>query len=108
MAENDEGSVLKKAKQVGEQVAQVAAEASRLTDAASHAVEDAMTEVKRVAKRSRYAAQDLVDETSHRIKHDPLRSVAIGFAIGLGVGMLTAWLAVRSKGSRVENLNNSE
>ena len=107
MAENDEGSLLKKAKQVGEQVAQVAAEASRLTDAASHAVEDAMTEVKRVAKRSRYAAQDLVDETSH-IKHDPLRSVAIGFAIGLGVGMLTAWLAVRSKGSRVENLNNSE
>ena len=78
MAENNEGSLLKKAKQVGEQVAQVAAEASRLTDAASHAVEDAVTEAKRVAKRSRYTAQDLVDETAHRIKHDPLRSVAIG------------------------------
>ena len=107
MAENDEGNLLKKAKRVGEQVAQVAAEASRLTDAASHAVEAAMTEVKRVAKRSRYASKDLVDETAHRIKHDPLRSVAIGFAIGLGVGMLTAWLAVRSEGRRVENLNNS-
>jgi ElaB/YqjD/DUF883 family membrane-anchored ribosome-binding protein len=96
MAENNESSLLKKAKQVGEQVTQVAAEASRLKDAASHAVEDAVTEAKRLAKRSRYIAEDLVDETAHRIKHDPLRSVAIGFAIGLGVGMLTGWLAARS------------
>ena len=71
MAENDEGSLLKKAKQVGEQVAQAAAEASRLKDVASHAVEDAVTEARRFAKRSRNAAEDLVDEAAHRIKRDP-------------------------------------
>ena len=101
MAENNEISFLKKAKQVGEQVAQVAAEASRLKDAASRAVEDAVTEAKRLAKRSRYIAEDLVEETAHRIKHDPLRSVAIGFAIGIGVGMLTGWLAARSNREKI-------
>ena len=47
-------------------MAQVAAEASRLKDAASHAVEDAVTEAKRFAKRSRYIAEDLVEETARR------------------------------------------
>jgi ElaB/YqjD/DUF883 family membrane-anchored ribosome-binding protein len=95
MAENDESSLLKKARQVGEQVAQAAAEASRLKDVASNAVEDAVTEARRFAKRSRNAAEDLVDEAAHRIKRDPLRSVALGFAIGLGVGILTGLLASR-------------
>jgi len=63
---------------------------------ASHAVEDAMTEARRMAKRGRYAAEDLVDETAHRIKRDPLRSVAITLAVGLGVGALAGWLAGRS------------
>jgi hypothetical protein len=44
MAENDESSLLKKAKQVGDQVSQAAGEVSRLKDVASHAVENAVTE----------------------------------------------------------------
>jgi ElaB/YqjD/DUF883 family membrane-anchored ribosome-binding protein len=96
MAENDESGLLKKAKQVGEQVAQAAADASRLKDAATNAVEDALTEARRIAKRSRHAAEDLVDEATHRIKRAPLRSVALGFTIGLGLGILTGLLASRS------------
>lgn len=95
MAENDESSLLKKAKQVEDQVARVAGEVSRLKDLASHAVEDAVTEAKRLAKRGRYAAEDLVDDAAHRIKRAPLRSVALGLAIGLCVGMLTGWMVVR-------------
>jgi ElaB/YqjD/DUF883 family membrane-anchored ribosome-binding protein len=95
MAENDESSLLKKAKQVGDQVAQAAGEVSRLKDVASHAAEDAVTEAKRLAKRGRYAAEDLVDDAAHRIKRDPLRSVALGLAIGLCMGMLTGWMVAR-------------
>jgi ElaB/YqjD/DUF883 family membrane-anchored ribosome-binding protein len=96
MAENNESSLLSKAKQIGDQVAQAAGDVSRLKNVASHAVEDAVTEAKRLAKRGRYAAEDLVDDAAHRIKRDPLRSVAVGLAMGLCVGVLTGWLAARS------------
>jgi ElaB/YqjD/DUF883 family membrane-anchored ribosome-binding protein len=68
-------------------------EASRLKTVASHAVEDAVTEAKRLAKRSRYAAEDLMEDAAHRVKRDPLRSVALGFAIGLSIGALAVWVA---------------
>ncbi len=96
MSENEKESLLGKAVHAGERVIQAGAEASRLKVQASHAVEDAMTEARRLAKRGRHAAEDLVDDTQYRIKRDPLRSVAITFAVGLGVGALAGWLAGRS------------
>src|SRR5262249_51630798 len=67
--------------------------ASRLKTAASHAVEDAVTEAKRFAKRGRYAAEDLMEDTAHRVKRDPLRSVGFGFAVGFSLGALAVWVA---------------
>ena len=64
--------------------------------AASHAVEDAVTDAKRFAKHSRYAAEDLMEDAAHRVKRDPLRSVALGLAIGLGMGALSVWVATRN------------
>ena len=96
MSEKEKASLLGKAIHAGERVIKVGAEASRLKVQASHAVDDAMIEARRLAKRGRYAAEDLVDETTYRIKRDPLRSVAITFAVGLGVGALAGWLAGRS------------
>jgi ElaB/YqjD/DUF883 family membrane-anchored ribosome-binding protein len=87
-------SLLGKAMDVGESLMERGA-ASRLKTAASHAVEDAVTEAKRFARHSRYAAEDLMEDTAHRVKRDPLRSVALGFAIGLGVGALAVWVAMR-------------
>jgi ElaB/YqjD/DUF883 family membrane-anchored ribosome-binding protein len=49
-----------------------------------------------LAKRSRYAAEDLVEDAAHRVKRDPLRSVALGLAIGLGMGALSVWVATRN------------
>jgi ElaB/YqjD/DUF883 family membrane-anchored ribosome-binding protein len=95
MGENEKSSLLGKAMHVGERLVEMGGEASALKTAASHAVEDAVTETKRLAKRSRYAAEDLMEDAAHRVKRDPLRSVALGFAIGLGMGALAAWVATR-------------
>ena len=96
MEENEKRSLLGKGMHVGERLAEVGGEAVRLKTAASHAVEDAVTEAKRLAKRSRYAAEDLLEDTAHHVKRDPLRSVALGLAIGFGMGALAVWVATRN------------
>ena len=95
MEENEKSSVLGKVRHVGERLMEVGGEVSRLKTEASQAVEDAVTEAKRLAKRGRYAGEDLIDDAAHRVKRDPLRSVALGFAVGLSVGALAVWLATR-------------
>ena len=93
MEGNEKTSLIGKAMHVGERLVEVGDGASHLKTAASHAVEDAVTEAKRVAKRGRYAAEDLMEDAAHRVKRDPLRSVALGFAIGLSIGALAVWVA---------------
>jgi len=96
MEENDKSSLLGKARHVGERLMEAGGEISRLKTEASQAVEDTVTEAKRLAKRSRYAAEDLIDDAAHRVKRDPLRSVAMGLAIGFGLGAMAVWLAMRN------------
>ena len=96
MEENDKSNLLEKARHVGERLREAGGEVSRLKTEASQAVEDAVTEAKRLAKRSRYTAEDLIDDAAHRVKRDPLRSVALGLAIGLGMGALAVWVATRN------------
>ena len=96
MEQNEKSSLLGKAMDLGERLAEVGDEASRLKTAASHVIEDAVTEAKRLAERSRYAAEDLMEDAGHRVKGDPLRSVALGLAIGLGMGALALWMATHN------------
>src|SRR5437879_13910663 len=96
MEETEKRSLLEKGLHVGDRLAEVGGEAARLKTVASHAVEDAVTEAKRLAKRSRYAAEDLMEDAAHRVKRDPIRSVALGLAIGLGVGALAVWERTRT------------
>ena len=93
MEANDKSSLLDKATQLGERLAQVGGDAARLKSVASHVVEDAVTEAKRFAKRGRYTAEDFIDDAAHRVKRDPFRSVALGFAIGFSLGALVIWMA---------------
>src|SRR6266446_10598857 len=94
-SEVERNGVLKKALNTGVRVAEVGVDALLTKAKLSQTVEDGVYKAKRLAKRGRYAAEDLVDETAHRIKRDPLRSVAITLAVGLGIGALAGWLAGR-------------
>ena len=99
MEHTEKSSLLGKAiEDVGERLAGVGDGAARLKTAASHTIEDAVTDAKRFAKRSRYATEDLMEDAGHHIKRRPLRSVALGFAIGAAVGALLAvWVAPHAR-----------
>jgi ElaB/YqjD/DUF883 family membrane-anchored ribosome-binding protein len=84
MEENDKSSLLGKVRHVGERLMEAGGEVSRLKTEASQAVEDGVVAARRLARRGRAATEDLIDDAAHRVKRDPLRSVAIGLAIGLG------------------------
>jgi ElaB/YqjD/DUF883 family membrane-anchored ribosome-binding protein len=96
MEENEKSSMLGKVRHVGERLMEVGGEVSRLQTEASLAVEDAVTEAKRLAKRGRHAGEDLIDDAADHIKREPLRSVAMGLAIGFGLGALAVWIATRN------------
>ena len=96
MKGNEKNGLLGKAMHVGERLVEAGSEATRLKTAASHAVADAVTQAKRLAKRTRYLAEDLTEDAAHRVKHDPLGSVGLGFAIGLGIDALAVWTATRN------------
>jgi len=65
-------------------------EPSGFRAAASHAVDDAIAGGKRIADRGRQVVEHLASGTAEKVKAEPLRSVAKMFAIGFGVGALTA------------------
>ena len=79
-------------------MAHLGAEASRLKETTSHAVEGAIAGGKRLAVRGRHAAEQLANDTAERVKADPLRSLAATFAVGLGVGLLAAGCVAWRKG----------
>lgn len=89
--EKKEGFV-KEAIHTAEQLAKVGIKADLLKKRASNAIDDGILDAKRMVKHGVYAAEDLIDDTAHRIKKDPLRSVALTFGIGLGVGVAIGWL----------------
>jgi ElaB/YqjD/DUF883 family membrane-anchored ribosome-binding protein len=92
MEENDKSNLLEKAR---ERLVEAGGEVSRLKNEVSQAVEDGVVSARRLARRGRYAAEDLIDDAAHRVKRDPLRSVGIGLVIGFGLGALAVWLATR-------------
>jgi hypothetical protein len=71
--------------------------ARRITDskrALSEAWGDGRARVERLVKRTRHGAEELLDETCHKIKRAPLRSVFVAFGAG---ALLAAIVARRGK-----------
>ena len=90
-AANKEG-FFKGAVDAAEQVARVGLRVERLKRTAANAIDDGMVDERRMVKRGVYAAEDLVEDTAHLIKKEPLRSVGITFGVGLAVGLTIGWL----------------
>jgi hypothetical protein len=51
-------------------------------------IEDGVNTARRAAKHGYRAAEDFVDDTTHRIKRDPLRVLGFCFAAGVAAGWI--------------------
>ena len=88
---NNKG-MIKKSLETAGKVAEVALDVELIKKRVGTAVETAVIDAQRRVKRGRYAMEDFVEDTSHKIKKAPLRSVGIMFGAGIGFGMLAGWL----------------
>ena len=55
-------------------------------------LEEGKVVAERLLKHSRYAVEDGIEDTAHRIKRHPLKSFAIAFAAGAALGFLVPHL----------------
>jgi hypothetical protein len=75
------------AKHVGESVRQ----ASRATGAIADAVEDALGVVRRAVKQGGDAADEFLDDTTHRLHKHLTLTILATFAAGITAGTLIGW-----------------
>jgi len=78
-----------------EHIAESAHQASRATSAVADAIEDGVGVVRRAAKQGGDAAEEFLNDTTHRIQRHPVLTVATTFAIGLTAGTLIGWMIKR-------------
>ncbi len=68
---------------------------SRATSAMAEAVDKGVAVIKRAVKRSSDAGEELVDDTTQRIKRHPVEATAAMFAMGVIVGGFIGWMISR-------------
>ena len=85
-------SVVSKA---GDQIAETARTASRLTSTMADAVEEGMGAARRLAKQAGDAAEEFFDETTKRLERHPTETVVGSVAVGIILGMVIGWLIAR-------------
>jgi hypothetical protein len=79
----------------GEQIAETARTATRLTSAMAEVVEESLGAAKRVAKQAGDAAEELFDETTKRLQRHPVETAVGSLAIGVCLGIVVGWLIAR-------------
>ena len=94
---------LRKTFETAGKVAEVALDVELIKKRVGTAVETAVIDAQRRVKRGRYAVEDIIEDTSHKIKKAPLRSVGIMFGAGIGLGMLAGWLMTHRAAFREED-----
>jgi ElaB/YqjD/DUF883 family membrane-anchored ribosome-binding protein len=80
--------VSKTAREAEEQLTHFAKEAVHMKGAIAEAIEDSMHTARRAVKHGYRATEDFVDDTTHRIKRDPLPAVGVSFVAGMALGWL--------------------
>jgi ElaB/YqjD/DUF883 family membrane-anchored ribosome-binding protein len=85
-------SILEKADvQVEESIRKV----SRAASAMAEAIDEGVGAIKLAVKRSGDLAEELLDDTTQRVKRHPVETMAVTFTLGLLVGGLIGWMVSR-------------
>jgi len=88
MAEN---SVEKADAQVAESIRKL----TRATSAMAEAIDEGVGAIKLAVKRSGDLAEEMIDDTTQRVKRHPVETVVVTFSLGLIVGGLISWMVSR-------------
>jgi ElaB/YqjD/DUF883 family membrane-anchored ribosome-binding protein len=86
------GRVSKTAREAQEQLTHLAKEAADRKVAIADAIGDSMHTARRAMKHGYRATEDFVDDTTHRIKRDPLRAMGFSLVAGMALGLALGWL----------------
>lgn len=84
--------ILKKA---DAQVAESIRKLSRATSAMAEAIDEGVGVIKHAIKRSGNAAEELMDDTTQRVKRHPIETMAATLAMGLVAGFFIGWIVSR-------------
>jgi hypothetical protein len=79
-----------------DQVAESIRKLSRAASSMAEAIDEGTDVVKHAIKRSGDVAEELLDETTQRVKRHPVETMAATFALGVVVGGFLGWLVGRS------------
>ncbi len=66
------------------------------TSAMADAMDESVRILRRAVKRSGDVAEELMDDTTDRIKRHPVETITMSFAVGVAVGVIIGW-AMRRK-----------
>ena len=84
-------------KMVNDHIAETAEEAARLRNAVVHAIEDGIEDARRIAKRGRTIAEDVIDDAETSVRHHPLTSVGVATLGAFTIGALVGFLLGRKR-----------
>lgn len=68
---------------------------SRASSAMADAIDESVGVIKRAVKRSGDAAEELMDDTTQRVKRHPVETMAATFGLGLMAGVFIGWMISR-------------
>lgn len=93
---NTEGkSRVREALETAGKIADASLDVGLLKKRLETAVEEAVIEAERLARHSRRAVEDVVEDTTYFIKKKPWRSVGYAAGAGLCIGIFSGWLLSR-------------
>lgn len=77
------------------QVAESIRKLSHATSAMADAIDEGMGVIKRAVKRSGDVAEELMDDTTQRVKRHPAETIVATLALGLVAGVFIGWMVSR-------------
>jgi ElaB/YqjD/DUF883 family membrane-anchored ribosome-binding protein len=87
-AERLKEDISKAVQDAEKRLAHFSKEAVRMKSTIGEAIEDGTNTARRAVKHGYRAAEDFVEDTTYRIKRDPLTAVGLTFVVGVAAGWL--------------------